>query len=87
MSTDVIAKWCVVRDNADIYPGIVTATDDTDIQGKCMHSGGPNKFFWPIHEDKIWYLYNDVLHFIPPPLPITGRHVAIQRDIWLDLTK
>ncbi|CAK6957330.1 hypothetical protein KUCAC02_023592, partial [Scomber scombrus] len=84
-STDIIGKWCMVRYDGDIYPGI--ATDDTNIQVKCMHSGGPNEFYWPIHDDVIWYLYDDVLRFIPAPLPITGRHVVIQSDIWLDLTK
>lgn len=39
-STDIIGKWCMVRYDDDIYPGI--ATDDTNIQVKCMHSGGPN---------------------------------------------
>ncbi|XP_063767605.1 uncharacterized protein LOC134883246 [Eleginops maclovinus] len=85
--TDTIGKWCMVRYDGDIYPGIVTATDDTAIQVKCMHCGGPNKFYWPSHEDVIWYLHDDVLCFIPAPLPITGRHVAIQSDTWLDLTK
>lgn len=43
-STDIIGKWCVVKYDKDIYPGIVIASDDTDIQVKCMHSGGQNKF-------------------------------------------
>lgn len=34
----------MVKYDKDIYPGIVIASDDTDIQVKCMHSGGQNKF-------------------------------------------
>lgn len=86
-STDIIGKWCVIKYDGDIYPGIVIATGDTDIQVKCMHSGGPNKLYWPIRDDITWYLYDNVLCFIPAPLPITGGHVVILRDIWLDLTK
>lgn len=86
-SSDVIGKWCVVKYEDDLYPGIVMATDDSYVQVKCMHSRGPNRFSWPIRDDVLWYLYDDVLRLIPVPLPVTARHVEMQRDIWMELTK
>lgn len=86
-SSEVIGKWCVVRYDDDLYPGIVMATDDSYAQVKCMHSAGRNKFFWPNRDDVLWYLYDDVVRFIPAPQPVTARHMEIQRDIWLELTQ
>lgn len=86
-SSEVIGKWCVIRYDGDLYPGIVMATDDAYTQVKCMHSAGPNRFFWPIRDDVLCYLFDDVVHFIPAPLPVTARHMEIQKDIWLELTQ
>lgn len=84
-NSEVIGKWCVVRYDDDIFPGIVMATDESYAQVKCMHRIGENRFFWPAREDALWYLHDDVIRFIPAPLPVTARHMEIQRDIWLDL--
>ena len=46
-------KWCVVRYLGNIYPGIVTDSDDVDIVVKCMNSVGVNRFFWPQYRDDV----------------------------------
>lgn len=86
-NSEVIGKWCVVKYGDDLYPGTVMATDDSYVQVKCMHSRGPNRFSWPIRDDVLWFLLDDVLRLIPAPLPVTAHHVEIQRDVWLELTK
>ena len=42
-------KWCVVRYLGNIYPGIVTDSDEV----MCMNSVGMNLFFWPQYRDDV----------------------------------
>lgn len=80
-----IGEWCVVKYEGDIYPGIIQDTMETHVQVKCMSSIGVNRFFWPLREDVLWYLFEDVLRMIPPPKAVTSRHVEIDKEIWSSL--
>ncbi|KAJ7992711.1 hypothetical protein DPEC_G00281510 [Dallia pectoralis] len=84
---EVIQKWCVIKYDGGLYPGIITAIDEVQVQVRCMHHVGMNRFCWPNREDMIWYTFNDVICFIPPPQPVTTRHREIQRDIWAKLVE
>ncbi|KAL7381234.1 hypothetical protein ABVT39_002539 [Epinephelus coioides] len=84
---EVLGQWCVLTYDKDLYPGIILAVDETHVQVKCMHRVGPNRYFWPSREDVLWYLFDDVLELIPPPKPVTSRHMEIQREVWARLSE
>ncbi len=84
---EVIQKCCVMKYDGDIYPGIITAIDEAQVQVRCMHRVGVNRFFWPTREDMIWYMFDDVICFIHPPQPVTTRHHEIHKDIWAKLVE
>ncbi|ROL48480.1 hypothetical protein DPX16_2187 [Anabarilius grahami] len=84
---EVLGQWCVLTYDKDLFPGIILAMDETHVQVKCMHRVGPNRFFWPAREDVLWYDFDDVLELIPPPKPVTTRHMEIQKDIWARLSE
>jgi len=85
-SGDLIGKWCVIKYDNDLYPGIIMETDETHALVKCMHRVGVNRFFWPPRDDFLWYLF-DVLEIIQAPPPVTSRHMEIQRDVWMRLSQ
>ncbi len=60
-SGDLMGKWCVIKYDNDLYPGIIMETDETHALVKCMHCVGVNRFFWPPRDDFLWYLFDDVL--------------------------
>ena len=59
-SEDQLGKWCVLKYDNDLYPGIIMNTDEAHALVKCMHNAGANRFFWPAREDILWYLFDDV---------------------------
>lgn len=63
---DPEGQWCVLTYDKDLYPGIILGMDETHVQVKCMHCVEPNRFFWPICEDVLWYLFDDVLELTRP---------------------
>ena len=81
------AMVCVLTYDKDLYPGIILAVDETQVQVKCMHRVGPNRFFWPVREDVLWYMFDDVLELIPPPKPVTSRHMEIEKEVWARLSE
>ncbi|KAF4114133.1 hypothetical protein G5714_004356 [Onychostoma macrolepis] len=81
-SPELLGQWCMLRYDQELYPGIILSTDETHVQVKCMHRVGPNRFFWPARDDILWYLFEDVLEIIPPPKPVTKRHVEISKEVW-----
>uniref|UniRef100_UPI00358F15CF uncharacterized protein n=1 Tax=Myxine glutinosa TaxID=7769 RepID=UPI00358F15CF len=81
-SPEVIGKWCMLRYDKDLYPGIILGTEESHVQVKCMHRVGINRYFWPARDDILWYLFDDVLELIPPPQPVTKRHVEILKEVW-----
>lgn len=82
---EVVGKWCVVRYEGDLYPGIVTDTSETHVEVRCMQKIGQNRYFWPAREDILWYLFEDIVCHIPPPKPVTGRHMEIDKETWAKL--
>ena len=46
---DMIGSWCVVTYDKELYPGIILAKDEANVQVKCMHHAGLGKkrFYWP----------------------------------------
>lgn len=42
---DVLGKWCVLKYEDELYPGIVLQTNETHVQVKCMHRVGSNRFY------------------------------------------
>lgn len=81
-SPEVVAKWCVLKYEGDLYPGVITDTSETHVEVCCMQRIGVNRFFWPAHEDILWYLFEDIVCIIPPPRPVTGRHMEIKKEVW-----
>lgn len=84
---EMIGKWCVLKYDNDLYPGIILNKDETHVQVKCMHRVGNNRFFWPSKEDTLWYLFDDILQLIEEPQPVTSRHVEIQKNVWNQLSQ
>ncbi|XP_028254033.1 uncharacterized protein LOC114441699 isoform X2 [Parambassis ranga] len=84
---DVVGKWCVLKYEGDLYPGIIMDTSETHIQVRCMQKIGVNRFFWPAREDIMWYLFEDIVSLIPPTKPVTGRHMEIEKEVWAKLQK
>lgn len=78
-----IGQWCVLNYDEQPYPGIIQEVENHNIKIKCMHRNGINKFFWPSPRDDIhWYSDDQVICFIPVPLPVNKRSVQINHDIW-----
>ena len=51
-------------------------------QGRHMYRVGIDSFFWPIHENMFWYLFDGVLRVITQPTSVTARHVRIDKEIY-----
>ena len=79
---DLIDKHVIVKYCEEFYPGIVIDCDEDDVQVKCMHPVGINKFFWPSRPDICWYKKDDVKNIIPAPCNVNSRHFQVQPDIW-----
>ena len=77
---DILHKWCVVKYDRRVFPGIIH--EESDVYVKCMMCAGENRFFWPQFDDMCWYIADDVLFQITEPENVGSRHVQIQRDLW-----
>ena len=86
-SPEVVGKWCVLTYDGDLYPGVITDTSETHVEVRCMQKIGVNRFFWPAREDILWYQFEDIVCIIPPPRPVTGRHMEIEKEVWAKLEK
>lgn len=86
-SADVIGQWCCLKYDDAFYPGVILEVNETHVNVKCMHRIGNNRFFWPLREDVLWYLHEDIIRIIPPPASVTLRHVEIDKDIWSEITQ
>lgn len=53
---ELINKWCVIKYDGKLYPGIVQDIDADSVEVKCMHRIGENGYFWPLIDDTIWYI-------------------------------
>ena len=77
-------KFVIVNYDNTPYPGEALDIDqaDGDVQVKCMHKIGRNRFFWPVPHDVCWYKYDDILAIIPEPQKVTARHHQVHPKIW-----
>ena len=82
----LIGKWCAVRYDGDAYPGIIQDVDaGSGALVKTMNRVGPNRFFWPMRDDIIWYELENVLGLVPEPLPVTKRHTMLNASVWEEI--
>ena len=81
---NLLNKFVIVNYDNTPYPGEVLDIDqaDGDVQVKCMHNIGRNRFFWPVRHDVCWYKYDDILAIIPEPQKVTARHHQVDPKIW-----
>lgn len=84
-SPEVVGKWCVLKYNSELYPGIITG--ETHIEVCCIQkmSYRMNRFFWPTCKDIFWYLFEDIVFIIPPPGPGTDCHMETEKEVWAKL--
>jgi hypothetical protein len=78
----LLDKHVVVRYDGNLYPGIVIDEDHEDVQVKCMHKIGRNRFFWPSYDDICWYSKDDLVCELPEPEKVTQRHHQVDPAIW-----
>ena len=77
--------YVVVMYDGVPFPGKVIDVDESEIEVKCMSRVGPNRFYWPAMEDKLWYSLDQVVSRIPEPLSATKRHVQVEPKVWADI--
>ncbi len=77
----------MLKYEGDLYPGVITDTCETHVEVRCMQKIGVNGFFWPAREGILWYFFEDIVCFIPPLGPVTGRHMEIEKEVWAKLEK
>ena len=82
---EVVGKWCVLKYDSQLYPGIITDISNTHVKVCCMKRIGANRFYWPAREDIIWYPFEDILCTIPPARQVTARYMEIDKDVWAKL--
>lgn len=75
-------KFVIVHYDSKFYPGLVTDIDRSDVQVKCMHKVGDNRFVWPLCDDVSWYEACEVKAVIPEPTKVTTRHCKIEEAVW-----
>ena len=84
----LISQYCVVEYDKLPYPGLILDVDDDSAEVKVMHRIGINRFFWPLHDDVLWYKRE---HFITilrdEPEHVTGRHMQLKKDVWQEIVK
>ena len=78
-------KFCVVTYDNKPYPGIVQDIDDAEVEVNVMHSVGPNRFFWPLIQDVLWYHQENFVTLIPEPVKVGSRHLQIEPSIWEEI--
>jgi hypothetical protein len=66
------------------YPGIIMDVDDDDeVEVKVMCRIGPNRFFWPLVEDRLWYSMKCIVTLLDEePELVTKRHRQISPELW-----
>ena len=80
-----IGEYCVIVYEGEPYPGVIDDVDADSVEVNSMARVGKNRFFWPLREDKIWYKYDDVITWIPPPEKVTNRHHQVAMEYWSEI--
>ena len=74
-------QWCIVNYDKQPYPGVILEVEEHNVQVKCMHRNGVNKFYWPSPRNDInWYGDDQIVCLIPEPLPVNKR--SVDHSIW-----
>ena len=58
-SSEVVGKWCVLKYDGQLYPGIITEKNNTHVRVRCMKTIMANRFYRSIREDILWYPFQD----------------------------
>lgn len=77
-----IGQWCVLNYDEQPYPGIIQEVENHNIKIKCLHRNGINNFFLGQAPEMTYISDDQVICFIPVPLPVNKRSVQINHDIW-----
>ena len=76
LDENLIGNWVVVLYDDIPFPGIIQDVDSGETEVKVLHRIGENKYFWPLLDDVIWYMFPKmVLGLIPVLQPVTKRHL------------
>jgi len=75
----LIGKYCVFR-----YEMVHRCTlEDLDVQVRCMHKAGHNRFYWCTTVSYIcWYSYQEVLSLTDEPSKVGSRHIQVDPAVW-----
>lgn len=84
---EAAGHWCILRYDADLYPGVIEEIDETHVKVRRLSKIGTNRFFWPARDDILWYIFDDIVAIIPPPKPVTSRHMEVDKAIWAKLVE
>lgn len=63
---DTIGQWCCLKYDNEIYPGVIQDVNKTQVRVKCSNRIGINH--WPLRDDVLWYLHEEIFKIIPPPV-------------------
>jgi hypothetical protein len=86
---ELIGRYCVVVYDELPYPGLILDVDsDDEVEVKVMCRVGPNRFFWPLIEDRLWYPKDRIVTLLnDEPPKVTNRHCQIESGIWRSIVK
>ncbi|WAR05307.1 hypothetical protein MAR_020676, partial [Mya arenaria] len=64
LSDSLIGSYCVVDYEGLPYPGLIMDVDEDTVEVTAMCRIGPNRFFWPLVEDRLWYGKEKLITFL-----------------------
>ncbi|WAR01361.1 hypothetical protein MAR_007919 [Mya arenaria] len=83
LSDSLIGSYCVVDYEGLPYPGLIMDVDEDTVEVTAMCRIGPNRFFWPLVEDRLWYGNEKLITLLEEePALVTKRHRHIDSCMW-----
>ncbi|XP_052778140.1 uncharacterized protein LOC128215498 [Mya arenaria] len=83
LSDSLIGSYCVVDYEGLPYPGLIMDVDEDTVEVTAMCRIGPNRFFWPLVEDRLWYGKEKLITLLEEePALVTKRHRHIDSCMW-----
>ena len=67
-----VSDWCVVEYDNKLFPGEIERVDDGMYEVSTMVKVG-RYWKWPVHEDKILYLKEQIMKKLNPPILVNAR--------------
>jgi len=61
LDESLVGRYCVVEYEGLPYPGIIQDVDDDRAEVTAMNRIGPNRFFWPMIEDRFFYEKDEII--------------------------